>query len=168
MAIDRIISLVIKDPRITTENKKDIYITLLDKLINDAAVIAKFRKIETIFNSLCSLIENILKLGIIDPREEKDKDKINNLFKRIIQILRTDNLHFKHTEDKRNIVAKSFYNKNKDPHYKASTDKYHWFYRSNQAGKLLDLLSSYGFTLPLSSIDELLSKDRIIIRQSKL
>ena len=76
-------------------------------------------------------------------------------------------MHFKHTEDKRNIVVK-FYNKNKDPHYKASTDKYHWFYRSNQAGKLLDLLSSYGFTLPLSSIDELLSKDRIIIRQSKL
>ena len=77
MAIDRIISLVIKDPRITTENKKDIYITLLDKLINDAAVIAKFRKIETTFNSLCSSIENILKLGIIDPIDELlSKDRI--------------------------------------------------------------------------------------------
>jgi hypothetical protein len=162
LAIDKIISLVIKDPRITTENKKDIYIIILDKLINKGAVIAKYRSIESVFNSLYSLIENILKLRIIDPREEKDKEKIINLFARIVQILRTDNFHFKDTEDKRNIVDKSFYNKNKDPHYKAFADKYHWFHRSNQAVKLLDLLSSYGFIIPLTSIDKLLSTDHDI------
>lgn len=164
IAIDRIISLVIKDPRITDENKKDIYIIILDKLINKGAVVEKYRSIESTFNSLYSLIENILKLRIIDPREEKDKEKIINLFARIVQFLRTDNFEFKHTEDKRNIVGKSFYNKNKDPHYKAFADKYHWFYRSNQAVKLLDLLSSYGFIIPLTSIDKLLSTEPIVVK----
>lgn len=168
LAIDRIISLVIKDPRITIENKKNIYINLLDILINKGAVVAKYRSIESIFNSLYSSIENILKLRIIDPREEKDKEKIINLFANIVRILRTDNFYFKNTDDKRNIVAKSFYNKNKDPHYEAFADKYHWFHRSNQAVKLLDLLSSYGFIIPLTSTNELLSTKEPIVVKAKI